>query len=56
MSSKQTRRRFNAEFREKVVLEALKECSTLAELSHKYEVSQVMIELVGKNWTEIENV
>ena len=43
MSTKQTRRRFNAEFKVKVVLEALKERSTLAELSHKYEVSQVMI-------------
>jgi transposase len=42
MSTKQTRRRFNAEFKVKVVLEALKERSTLAELSHKYEVSQVM--------------
>ena len=38
MSTKQSRRRFNAEFKVKVVLEALKERSTLAELSHKYEV------------------
>lgn len=43
MSTKQTRRRFNAEFKVKVVLEALKERNTLAELSYKYEVSQVMI-------------
>ena len=43
MSTKQTRRRFNAEFKINVVLEALKERSTLAESSHKYEVSQVMI-------------
>ena len=35
VSTKQTRRRFNAEFKVKVVLEALKERSTLAELSHK---------------------
>jgi transposase len=43
MSTKQIPRRFNAEFKVKVVHEALKERSTLAELSHKYEVSEVMI-------------
>ena len=41
MSTKQTRRRFSGEF--KVVVEALKERHSLAELSQKYEVSQVMI-------------
>lgn len=43
MSTKQTRRRFSGEFKFKVVLEALKERHSLAELSQKYEVSQVMI-------------
>lgn len=41
MSTKQIRRRFSGEF--KVVVEALKERHSLAELSQKYEVSQVMI-------------
>jgi hypothetical protein len=43
MSTKQTRRRFSSEFKLKVVLDALKERQSLAELSQKYEVSQVMI-------------
>ena len=43
MSTKQTRRRFSGEFKFKVVVEALKERHSLAELSQKYEVSQVMI-------------
>ena len=43
MSTKQTRRRFSGEFKFKVVLDALKERHSLAELSRKYEVSQVMI-------------
>jgi transposase len=38
-----TRRKFTPEFKARVVLEALKEQSTLAELSKKYEVSGVMI-------------
>jgi transposase len=41
MSTKQTRRRFSGEFKFKVVLDALKERQSLAELSQKYEVSQV---------------
>ncbi len=36
--SKQSRRRFGAEFKTKVVLEALKERSTLEELSKKFEI------------------
>ena len=43
MSTKQTRRRLSGEFKFKVVLEALKERHSLAELSQEYEVSQVMI-------------
>jgi transposase len=43
MSTKQTRRRFSSEFKFKVVLDALKERQSLAELSQKYEVIQVMI-------------
>jgi transposase-like protein len=43
MSTNQTRRRFSCEFKLKVVLDALKERQSLAELSQKYEVSQVMI-------------
>lgn len=38
-----TRRKFTSEFKARVVLEALKEQSTLAELSKKHEVSGVMI-------------
>ncbi len=43
MSTKQTRRRFSGEFKFKVALAALKERQSLAELSHKYEISQLMI-------------
>lgn len=35
---KNTRRKFSPAFKTKVVLEALKERSTLSELSHKYEI------------------
>lgn len=35
---KRTRRKFTSAFKLKVVLEALKEQSTLSELAHKYEV------------------
>ena len=37
------RKKHSAAFKSKVVLEALKERNTLAELSSKYEVSQFMI-------------
>jgi transposase len=36
--AKQTRRKFKADFKSKVVLEALKERSTIEELAKKYEL------------------
>lgn len=41
--TKQTRRKFTAEFKAKVVLEAIKNQKTLAELSQHFEVNSVMI-------------
>ena len=41
--TKQTRRKFSAEFKAKVALEAAKEKLTLAELAKKFEVNQVLI-------------
>lgn len=43
MTTKRTRRKFSAEFKTKVALDAIREQSTLAELSSKYEVSPIMI-------------
>lgn len=40
---KQTRRKFSAEFKARVALEAIKEQKTLSELSHQYEVHPVTI-------------
>jgi transposase-like protein len=40
---KQTRRKFTAEFKARVALEAAKDQFTLAELSKKYEVNSVVI-------------
>ena len=40
---KSTRRKHTAEFKAKVALEALREQSTLSELSSKYELSQAQI-------------
>lgn len=40
---KTRRKKYTSEFKAKVVLEALKERSSLTELSEKYEVSSVMI-------------
>lgn len=41
--TKQTRRKFTAEFKAKVALEAIKNQKTLAELSQHFEVNSVMI-------------
>jgi transposase len=41
--SKQSRRKFTAEFKTKVVLESLKERSSIEELSRKYEVHPTQI-------------
>lgn len=41
--NKQTRRKFSAEFKSKVVLEALRNQKTLSELSLQYEVNAVTI-------------
>lgn len=40
---KQSRRKFSAAFKAKVVLEAIKGQQTMAELAKKFEVNQVMI-------------
>lgn len=40
---KQTRRKFNSAFKAKVAVEAIRGQVTLAELSKKYEVNQVVI-------------
>jgi transposase-like protein len=52
MSTKQTRRRFSGEFKFKVVVDALKERHSLAELSQKDEVRQVMISLWNSEFLE----
>lgn len=41
--TKQTRRKFSAEFKAKVALEAIKNQKTLAQLSQQYEVNPVTI-------------
>uniref|UniRef100_UPI0012B78128 transposase n=1 Tax=Cyclobacterium xiamenense TaxID=1297121 RepID=UPI0012B78128 len=41
--NKQTRRKFSAEFKAKVALEAVKNQQTLAELSKKFDISPVVI-------------
>jgi transposase len=43
MTPKTTRRKFSADFKAKVVIEALKERSTIEELSRKYEVHPTQI-------------
>ena len=40
---KTSRRKFSADFKTKIVIEALKERSTVEELSHKYEVHPTQI-------------
>ena len=51
--TKQSRRKFTADFKSKVVIEALKERSTIEELAKKYEVHPTQIntwkrEFLGK--------
>lgn len=41
--TKQTRRKFSADFKAKVALEAIKNQKTLAELSQQYEVNPITI-------------
>jgi transposase-like protein len=41
--NKQTRRKFNAAFKAKVALEAVKNQQTLAELAKKFDINPVMI-------------
>lgn len=41
--TKQSRRKFSAEFKAKVALEAIKNEKTLAELAHQFEVNAVTI-------------
>lgn len=41
--TKQTRRKFSADFKAKVVLEAIKNQKTLAQLSQQYEVNVITI-------------
>ena len=41
--TKKSRRKFGAEFKAKVILEALKERSTIEELAHKYELHPTQI-------------
>ena len=43
MIQKTTRRKFTAEFKAKVALEAIKDHESLSELSRKFEVSPIMI-------------
>jgi transposase len=46
MTTKKSRRKFTAEFKAKVILEALKERSTIEELARKYELHPTQI----NNW------
>jgi transposase len=41
--TKKSRRKFSADFKAKVVLEALKDRSTIEELAHKYELHPTQI-------------
>ena len=43
MTAKMSRRKFTAEFKSKVAMEALQERSTLSELSNRYEVHPNLI-------------
>jgi len=49
---KKSRRKFSAQFKARVALEAIKERHTLAELSERFEVSAVMISRWKKEFQE----
>lgn len=49
---KKSRRKFSAQFKARVALEAIKERQTLAELSERFEVSSVMISRWKKEFQE----
>jgi transposase len=49
---KKTRRKYDAKFKARVAIEAIKERETLNELAVKYEVSPVMISLWKKEFIE----
>jgi len=49
---KQTRRKFTADFKARVAVEAIKEYRTLAELSKHFEVSPVVISRWKKEFLE----
>jgi transposase-like protein len=52
MTTKKSRRKFTAEFKSKVALEALQERSTLSELSKRYELHPNLIVQWKKLYTE----
>ncbi len=49
---KKSRKKYDAKFKAKVAIEAIKECETLNELAAKYEVSPVMISRWKKEFIE----
>lgn len=49
---KQTRKKYDAKFKAKVAIEAIKELETLNELAAKYELSPVMISRWKKEFLE----
>lgn len=53
---KKTRRKFNADFKTKVVIEALKERSTMEELSRKYEIHPSQINAWKREFLENASV
>jgi transposase-like protein len=52
MTTKTSRRKFTAEFKAKVAMEALQERATLSELSKRYEVHPNMISQWKKSFIE----